>query len=119
MRRQKAGRPRVTWVRRECAMRLTLGWLSQLACTLTLGINSVCCTDSLTKELAASTVSLAYEGLTPSDNVHVEPQSLCSGADFDEDAKMLFETSDGIAAVTSFDKMGLKEDLLRGIYGKL
>ncbi|KAB5556643.1 hypothetical protein DKX38_007552 [Salix brachista] len=33
-----------------------------------------------------------------------------------EDEKLVFETSEGIEPVASFDEMGLKEDLLRGIY---
>ena len=36
--------------------------------------------------------------------------------DYDEDSKMLFETTDGVSVVPSFDSMGLKEDLLKGIY---
>ncbi|KAJ3071898.1 RNA helicase, partial [Podochytrium sp. JEL0797] len=32
------------------------------------------------------------------------------------DAKLVFETSSNVAVVASFDEMGLKEDLLRGIY---
>lgn len=30
--------------------------------------------------------------------------------------KMAFETSDGVDVVPSFDALGLREDLLRGIY---
>jgi len=33
-----------------------------------------------------------------------------------EDEKLVFETSVGIKPITSFEQMGLKEDLLRGIY---
>ena len=33
-----------------------------------------------------------------------------------DDSEMSFETSGGVKVVTSFDQMGLKEDLLRGIY---
>ena len=34
----------------------------------------------------------------------------------DEDATMVFETSKGVEVVPTFDQMGLKDDLLRGIY---
>ena len=39
----------------------------------------------------------------------------------DDDATMVFETSKGVDVVATFDGMGLREDLLRGIYayGKL
>ena len=33
------------------------------------------------------------------------------------DDKMNFETSDDVEAIPSFDQMGLREDLLRGVYG--
>ncbi|KAG6767158.1 hypothetical protein POTOM_028340 [Populus tomentosa] len=33
-----------------------------------------------------------------------------------EDEKLVFETTEGIEPVASFDEMGLKEDVLRGIY---
>ncbi|KAG6773694.1 hypothetical protein POTOM_021009 [Populus tomentosa] len=33
-----------------------------------------------------------------------------------EDEKLVFETTEGVEPVASFDEMGLKEDLLRGIY---
>ncbi|XP_021687703.2 eukaryotic initiation factor 4A-III homolog isoform X2 [Hevea brasiliensis] len=33
-----------------------------------------------------------------------------------EDDKLVFETTDGIEPITSFDEMGIKNDLLRGIY---
>ena len=36
--------------------------------------------------------------------------------DVDEDEAMEFSLSDGVDVVPSFDAMGLKEDLLRGIY---
>ncbi len=36
--------------------------------------------------------------------------------DIDEDETMEFSLSDGVDVVPSFDVMGLKEDLLRGIY---
>jgi|EP00669_Euglena_mutabilis_P010953 ATP-dependent RNA helicase len=36
--------------------------------------------------------------------------------DYDEDAKNYFETSKDVKVVISFDQMGLREDLLRGIY---
>lgn len=32
------------------------------------------------------------------------------------DEKLVFETSENITVVPTFDAMGLKEDLLRGIY---
>ena len=34
----------------------------------------------------------------------------------DDDATMVFETSKGVDVVATFDGMGLREDLLRGIY---
>ncbi|KAL7001523.1 RNA helicase [Sarracenia purpurea var. burkii] len=34
----------------------------------------------------------------------------------DEDDKLVYETSKGVEAITSFDQMGIKNDLLRGIY---
>ena len=36
--------------------------------------------------------------------------------EYDEESKMLFETSADIDVVPTFDAMRLKEDLLRGIY---
>ena len=33
-----------------------------------------------------------------------------------DDESLVFETSEGVAVAASFDAMGLKEDLLRGIY---
>ena len=33
-----------------------------------------------------------------------------------EDEKLVFETTEGIEPIMSFDQMGLKDDLLRGIY---
>lgn len=33
-----------------------------------------------------------------------------------EDEKLVFETTEGIEPITSFDEMGIKNDLLRGIY---
>lgn len=34
----------------------------------------------------------------------------------DEDATMVFETSKGVDVVPTFDGMGLRENLIRGIY---
>ena len=34
----------------------------------------------------------------------------------DDDASLVFETSKEVTVTPSFDAMGLKEDLLRGIY---
>ena len=34
----------------------------------------------------------------------------------EEDATMVFETSKGVSVVPTFDTMGLREELLRGIY---
>lgn len=34
----------------------------------------------------------------------------------EDDATMVFETSKGVDVVSTFDQMGLREDLLRGIY---
>ncbi len=34
----------------------------------------------------------------------------------DGDAAMVFETSKGVDVVTTFDGMGLRDDLLRGVY---
>ena len=34
----------------------------------------------------------------------------------DEDATMVFETSKEVSVVNTFDRMGLREDLIRGIY---
>lgn len=34
----------------------------------------------------------------------------------DEDATMVFETSKSVDVIGTFDGMGLREDLLRGIY---
>lgn len=33
-----------------------------------------------------------------------------------EDEKLVFETTEGVEAILSFDQMGIKDDLLRGIY---
>jgi len=37
-------------------------------------------------------------------------------ADLDDLANVEFETSDNVEVIKNFDSMGLKEDLLRGIY---
>lgn len=34
----------------------------------------------------------------------------------EDDAKLVFETSKGVEPIMSFDEMGIKDDLLRGIY---
>ena len=34
----------------------------------------------------------------------------------EDDASMVFETSKEVRVITTFDQMGLREDLLRGIY---
>jgi len=34
-----------------------------------------------------------------------------------DDENLVFETSPGVEAITSFDQMGIRDDLLRGIYG--
>ena len=34
----------------------------------------------------------------------------------EDDAKLVFETSKGVEPIMSFDEMGIKEELLRGIY---
>jgi ATP-dependent RNA helicase len=34
----------------------------------------------------------------------------------DHDDKLVFETSEDVKVIPSFDSIGLKEDLLRGIY---
>lgn len=36
--------------------------------------------------------------------------------DHERDEKLVFESSEEVSVSTSFDKMGLKEDLIRGIY---
>ena len=36
--------------------------------------------------------------------------------DYDEDEKISFETSRGVTSVSTFDGMGIREDLLRGLY---
>ncbi|ORY46515.1 P-loop containing nucleoside triphosphate hydrolase protein [Rhizoclosmatium globosum] len=41
---------------------------------------------------------------------------MSSGIDRASDEKLVFETSSNVKVVSSFDQMGLKEDLLRGIY---
>ncbi|XP_074579041.1 eukaryotic initiation factor 4A-III homolog A-like [Curcuma longa] len=33
-----------------------------------------------------------------------------------DDENLVFETSPGVEAITSFDQMGIRDDLLRGIY---
>lgn len=33
-----------------------------------------------------------------------------------DDEALVFETSPGVEAITSFDQMGIRDDLLRGIY---
>uniref|UniRef100_A0A804IH83 Uncharacterized protein n=1 Tax=Musa acuminata subsp. malaccensis TaxID=214687 RepID=A0A804IH83_MUSAM len=33
-----------------------------------------------------------------------------------DDENLVFETSPGVEAITSFDEMGILDDLLRGIY---
>ncbi|GFZ21338.1 eukaryotic initiation factor 4A-III [Actinidia rufa] len=38
------------------------------------------------------------------------------GGVVDEDEKLVFETSKGVEPILSFDEMGIKDDLLRGIY---
>lgn len=36
--------------------------------------------------------------------------------DMDDDGEVKFETSKGVKVFSSFDQMGLKEELLRGLY---
>jgi ATP-dependent RNA helicase len=36
--------------------------------------------------------------------------------DADADENLVFETSAGVEVISSFDQMGIREDLLRGIY---
>jgi ATP-dependent RNA helicase len=36
--------------------------------------------------------------------------------DAEKDSEMVFETSSDVKVVSSFDQMGLREDLVRGIY---
>lgn len=36
--------------------------------------------------------------------------------DHERDEKLVFESSEEVQVASSFDKMGLKEDLIRGIY---
>ena len=36
--------------------------------------------------------------------------------DYDEEEKISFETSKGISSCATFDAMGIREDLLRGLY---
>jgi ATP-dependent RNA helicase len=36
--------------------------------------------------------------------------------DYTSDGKIIFDTSEEVKVVPTFDTMGLKEDLLRGIY---
>ncbi|RYE99176.1 MAG: DEAD/DEAH box helicase, partial [Methanobacteriota archaeon] len=38
------------------------------------------------------------------------------GADYDDNSKMVFESTEDVAVVPSFESMGLKPDLLRGIF---
>lgn len=33
-----------------------------------------------------------------------------------DDAKLVFESSEAVKVISTFDQLGLKEDLLRGIY---
>jgi ATP-dependent RNA helicase len=44
------------------------------------------------------------------------PRAVMSKSDLAEDAKMAFETSKDVDVMASFEAMGLREDLLRGIY---
>lgn len=44
------------------------------------------------------------------------PSPCLPPADYDEETKMTIETSADVTVVPTFDAMGLKEDLLRGIY---
>jgi len=48
--------------------------------------------------------------------VPFESNTVVSSPEFDEDEKMLFETSRKVKVFKSFEKMGLPEDLIRGIY---
>ena len=38
------------------------------------------------------------------------------GIDRESDAKMAFDTNEKVQVMSTFDSLGLKEDLLRGIY---
>ncbi|KAJ1330336.1 ATP-dependent RNA helicase FAL1 [Batrachochytrium salamandrivorans] len=53
----------------------------------------------------------AAEGASSTGKRNGAPSRLADG-----ESSMLFETSEDVKIVTSFDQMGLKEDLLRGIY---
>lgn len=44
------------------------------------------------------------------------PPACSKGGVAEGDESMEFETSKGVKVVSSFDAMGLREDLLRGIY---
>ncbi|KAF5939546.1 hypothetical protein HYC85_023805 [Camellia sinensis] len=46
----------------------------------------------------------------------VVPANRNRGGRMDEDEKLVFETSKGVEPIMSFDDMGIKDDLLRGIY---
>lgn len=42
--------------------------------------------------------------------------NLCSTAYFSFYQKLVFESSEAVSVVSTFDDLGLKEDLVRGIY---
>jgi ATP-dependent RNA helicase len=41
---------------------------------------------------------------------------MASGIDRSKDEKLVFETTNDVQVIPTFDKMNLKEELLRGIY---
>jgi len=65
--------------------------------------------------MGASCNCASLRALSLGERCRTEPGPPLANAD-EDDAKLLFETSDGVDIVSSFDTMGLKEDLLRGIY---
>jgi hypothetical protein len=55
-------------------------------------------------------------GINAGDEVRLEYLSFLLPADPITPQKLVFESSEAVSVISTFDDLGLKEDLLRGIY---
>jgi hypothetical protein len=55
-------------------------------------------------------------GINPGDEVRLSHLTYCLPADRLSLQKLVFESSEAVSVISTFDDLGLKEDLLRGIY---
>ena len=55
-------------------------------------------------------------GINHGDEVRLSLLTFCLLADRSFPQKLIFESSEAVSVISTFDDLGLKEDLLRGIY---